>query len=46
MKIELLDPNAIENLGLVNRQKIQLRQRCVLIQLYFLLNRQKNLHVH
>ena len=26
MKIEPLDPNAIGNLGLVNRQKIQLRQ--------------------
>ena len=46
MKIEPLDPNAIENLGLVNRQKIQLCQRHVPVHLYFLLPRQKNVHVH
>ena len=30
MKIEPLDPNEIGNLGLVNRQKIQLRQHSVI----------------
>ena len=35
MKIEPLDPNAIGNLGLVNRQKIQLRQHSVIFHHLF-----------
>ena len=35
MKIDPLDPNAIGNLGLVNRQKIQLRQHSVIFHHLF-----------
>ena len=35
MKIDTLDPNAIGNLGLVNRQNIQLRQHSVIFHHLF-----------
>ena len=35
MKIKTLDPNAIGNLGLVNCQKIQLRQHSVIFHRLF-----------
>ena len=35
MKIEPLDPNAIGNLGLVNRQNIQLRQHSLIFHPLF-----------
>ena len=35
MKIEPLDPNAIGNLGLVDRQKIQMRQHSVIFHHLF-----------